>query len=74
MVSRHAERFRPRGGGFGLGDERERDGAPTIEASGVPANAHPTLLPVISTEKGYNMASTADGEEAGWTRERERRP
>ena len=50
------------------------DGARKVEAGGVPANAHPTLLPVISTEEGYNMASTAAGEETGWTRGRERRP
>ena len=49
------------------------DGVPTVEVSGVPANPHPMLLPLISTEEGYNMASTAAGEEAGWIRERERR-
>ncbi len=50
------------------------DGAHKVEAGGVPANAHPTLLPLISTEEGYSMASTAAGEEAGWIRERERLP
>ena len=50
------------------------DGAHKVEVSGVPANAHPTLLPLMSTEEGYNMASTAAGEEAGRIRERERRP
>ena len=50
------------------------DGAHKVEVSGVPVNAHPTLLPLISTEEGYNMVSTAAGEEAGWVRERERRP
>ena len=50
------------------------DGAHKVEASGVRANARPTLLPMISTEEGYSMASTAAGEEAGWIRERERRP
>ena len=50
------------------------DGAPTIEVSGVPPNAHPTLLPLISTEEGSNMASTSAGEEAGWIPERELRP
>ena len=50
------------------------DGAHKVEVSGLPANAHPTLLPLNSTEEGYNMASTAAREEAGWIRERERRP
>ena len=50
------------------------DGAHKVEAGGVPANSHPTLLPLISTEEGYSMASTAAGEEVGWIRERERRP
>ena len=50
------------------------DGAHKVEAGGVRTNAHPTLLPMISTEEGYSMPSTAAGEEAGWIRERERRP
>ena len=51
------------------------DGAHKVEVSGLPANAHPTHLPLISTEESYNnMTSTAAGEEAGWTRGRERRP
>ena len=50
------------------------DGAPKVEVSGVPASSHPTFLPMISTEEGYSMPSTAAGEEAGWIRERERRP
>ena len=42
--------------------------------SGVRANGHSTLLPPISTGEGCNMASTADGEEAGRIRKREQRP
>ena len=51
------------------------DGAHKVEVSGVPANAHPTPLPPLtSTEEGYSMASTAACEEAGWIRNPEPRP
>ena len=50
------------------------DGAHKVEVSGVRANHHPTRLPLISTEEGYSMASTAADEEVGWIRKRERRP
>ena len=50
------------------------DGAHKVEVSGVRANGHPTLGPLISTEEGCNMASTAADQEAGRVRKRERRP
>jgi hypothetical protein len=50
------------------------DGAHKVEVSGVRANGHPTLGPLISTEEGYNMAATAADQEAGRLRKRERRP
>ena len=50
------------------------DGAHKVEVSGVRANGHPTRLPLISTEEGYGMASTAADEEVGRVRKRERRP
>ena len=50
------------------------DGAHKVEVSSVRANAHPTLLHLISTEEGHSMASTAACEEAGWICEREPRP
>ena len=46
------------------------DGTHKVEVSGMPASARPTLLPMISTEEGYSMASTAAGEEARWIYER----
>ena len=49
-------------------------GAHKVEVSGVRANGHPTLLPLISTGEGYSMASTAADQEDGRIRKRERRP
>ena len=49
------------------------DGAHKVEVSGRRANGHPTLPPLISTEEGYNVASTAAGQEADRVRKRERR-
>ena len=51
-----------------------RDGVHKVEVSGLRANGHTTLLPLISTAEGYNMASTAAVEESGRIHKRERRP
>ena len=66
--------FSPTGGNPHLVMNVCGDGAHKVEVSGRRANGHPTLPPLISTEEGYNVASTAAGQEADWVRKRERRP